>query len=100
MKETIDYIVQNDLYDEIIYSSDGDDITPGHMKYIKEGQYTVVHNGLIEREISSTPRFPKISSEIMRIVHIQTASRAIEIWICEDIFKQSMRDIKINMILC
>ena len=97
MRECLDYIIENDLYDMIIYSSDGDDITPGHMNYIKNKEYTLLHNSLVHSEHYN---YNSQSDNCNRVFHIQTASRAIEVWIDAQIYLTTSRNIKINQILC
>jgi hypothetical protein len=95
MKELVDYIIEKDLYDMIIYSSDGENITPIHMNYLKQGLYTIIHNHFVETE--NHPH--RTHNKKGRIIHIQTSSRAMEIWIDEDLFKTTQRDLKINKLL-
>ena len=108
MKKYLDYIIENDLYDIVLYSSDGDDITPEHMNIIKQGYYTLLHNSLVHSDrLGHTGLLS--NDDVYRVFHIrpypwhlQTASRGlvIEVWVDADVYLRTIRDIKINQLLC
>lgn len=103
MKKYLDYIIENDLYDIVLYSSDGDDITPEHMNIIKQRYYTLLHNSLVHSRTDAAffREGGSLSNDgVYRVFHIQTASRAIEVWVDADVYLRTIRDIKINQLLC
>lgn len=93
-RELVKYIIDNELYDILIYSSNGDDISDSDLEYIKKDKFVIMEMSILKEDISLVS-----DGDEYAIYMINVNNKFVEIWVDNDRNISINRDLKINSII-
>jgi hypothetical protein len=93
-RELVKYIIDNESYDILIYSSSGDDISDSDLEYIKNDKFVIMEMMSLEQDTSLVS-----DGDVYVVYMINVNNIFIEIWVDNDRNISINRDLKINSII-